>query len=186
MNNNTTSTTAQENTAHVATNNELSTAVQQPAVPAPADAEMIETTFTDDKEQAPAAAPADEKKPKKHRNVEHCKVDFDKKAIIITKEFAKKASIIDTPEFNRLSDLCRAYPHLKVITRTAKKSTTRPSMKGLTKDFMEKHIKTLHNADWNLYLRQQAISEAFKCPHMYMRKWFTKRYPAWSEYVVQQ
>ena len=175
------------NTAIVSANNTLSTVIQQPAAPAPADTEMIETTFTDDKEQAPAAAPADEKKkPKKHRNVEHCKVDFDKKVIIITKEFAKRASIIDTPEFNRLSDLCRAYPHLKVITRTAKKSTTRPSMKGLTKDFMEKHIKTLHNADWSLYERQKEISEAFKCPHMYMRKWFTKRYPAWSEYVVQK
>lgn len=178
-------TAAQETTAIVAANNTLTTAVQQPAAPAPADTEIIETTFTDEKEQAPAAAPADEKKPKKHRNVEHCKVDFDKKAIIITKEFAKKASIIDTPEFNRLSDLCRAYPHLKVITRTAKKSTTRPSMKGLTKDFMEKHIKTLHNADWNLYLRQQAISEAFKCPYMYMRKWFTERYPNWADNEVQ-
>lgn len=179
-------------TAIVAANSTLSTAVQQPAAPAPTDTEIIETTFTDEKEQAPAAAPADEKKQdeekktKKHRNVEHCKVDFDKRVIIITKEFAKRASIIDTPEFNRLSDLCRGYPNFKVITRTAKKSTTRPSMKGLTKDFMEKHIKTLHNADWNLYLRQKEISEAFKCPHMYMRKWFTKRYPAWSEYVVQQ
>lgn len=67
-------------TAIVPTNSTLSTAVQQPAAPAPAESEMIETTFTDDKEQAPAAAPADEKKkPKKHRNVEHCKVDFDKK-----------------------------------------------------------------------------------------------------------
>lgn len=164
------------NTAIVSTNNTLSTAVQQPAAPAPTDTEIIETNFV---EQAPAAVSATEKKQdekKKHRNVEHCKVDFDKKAIVLTKEFAKRASIIDSPEFNRLSDLCRAYPHLKVITRTAKKSTTRPSMKGLTKDFMEKHIKTLHNADWSLYLRQKEISEAFKCPHMYMRKWFTNRY----------
>ena len=175
------------NTAIVSTNNTLSTAVQQPAAPAPAESEMIETTFTDDKEQAPAAAPADEKKkPKKHRNVEHCKVDFDKKVIIITKEFAKRASIIDTPEFNRLSDLCRGYPNFKVITRTAKKSTTRPSMKGLTKEFMETHIKKLHSADWAIYQRQQQISEAFKCPYMYMRKWFTNRYPNWSEYVIQQ
>lgn len=173
--------------AIVPANNTFSTAVQQPAVPAPADTEIIETNFV---EQAPAAVSATEKKqdekPKKHRNVEHCKVDFDKKVIIITKEFAKRASIIDTPEFNRLSDLCRGYPNFKVITRTAKKSTTRPSMKGLTKEFMEKHIKKLHSADWAIYQRQQQISEAFKCPYMYMRKWFIERYPNWSEYVIQQ
>ena len=121
---------------------------------------------------------------KKHRNVEHCKVDFQKKKIILTKEFAKQASIINTPEFNRLSELCQAYPHLKVITRKAKKSTTRPSMKGLTKEFMENHIAIRYPNDWILYQRQLANSKAFKSPHMYMRKWFVERYPNWNDYVV--
>ena len=44
---------AQANTALVPANNELSTAVQKPAALAPADTEMIETTFADEKEQAP-------------------------------------------------------------------------------------------------------------------------------------
>ena len=48
-------------TAIVAANSTLSTAVQQPAAPAPADAEMIETTFVAEKEQAPV----DEKKEEK-------------------------------------------------------------------------------------------------------------------------
>lgn len=183
-------TAAQETTAIVAANNTLSTTVQQPAAPSPADTDApIETTFVE-KAQTPAAAPADEKKQeegkkKKTRKVERCKVDIKKNAIVVTKEFAKRANVIGSAEFNRLSDLCRAYPNFKVIARTATSSTTRPSMKGLTKEFMEKHIQTLHNADWALYLRQQQISEAFKSPYMYIRKWFVERYPNWTEYVVQ-
>ena len=165
MNNNTTSTTAQENTAIVATNNAI-VPVSQPTI---------------QKTEPIVLAP----EKKKHRNVEHCKVDFQKKKIILTKEFAKQASIINTPEFNRLSELCQAYPHLKVITRKAKKSTTRPSMKGLTKDFMETHIAILHPNDWTLYQRQLANSKAFKSPYMYMRKWFIERYPNWTDYVIQ-
>ena len=47
------------NTAIVSANNTLSTAVQQPAAPAPTDTEIIETNFV---EQAPAAVSATEKK----------------------------------------------------------------------------------------------------------------------------
>ena len=116
-------------------NYELDTAAQETNALVPANNALVASA---QQTSAPTIVLAPEKK--KHRNVEHCKVDFQKKKIILTKEFAKQASIVNTPEFNRLSELCQAYPQLKVITRKAKKSTTRPSMKGLTKDFMENHI----------------------------------------------
>lgn len=77
------------NTAIVSANNTLSTAVQQPAAPAPTDTEMIETTFVE-QEQAPAAAPADEKKKdeekktKKRRTAKHCVPDHDSKTLVVT------------------------------------------------------------------------------------------------------
>lgn len=195
MSMNATPTTAQETTALVATNNALSTTAQKPAAPAPAETEIIETTFAPDKEQAPAAAAPsekkeekkpEEKKTKKHRHVEHCKLVHEDDCIIITKDFAKRANNPSSPEFKKLAMLRREFPTYSVVARTAESSTTRPSMKGLTKDFMEKHIQTLHPNDMDEYNKQKTISEALKSPHMYMRNWFDKKYPDWREHKVRK
>ena len=119
------------------------------------------------------------------RNVAHCKVDFAKETIVITKDFAKRANVVGSPEFDCLAELMRAYPRYKVAARSAKKNPSRASVKGLTNAFMETHIRAIHPADVELYQRQLEVSKAFKCPHMYMRKWFIARYPNWADYIVQ-
>lgn len=119
------------------------------------------------------------------RNVSPYKVDYAKETIVITKDFAKRASIVGSPEFDCLAELLRAYPRYKVAARTARKCPSRPSVNGLTNAFMEKHILSLYPADKELYQQQLKISKAYKCPHMYMRKWFIARYPNWADYIVQ-
>lgn len=183
---------AQENTALAAVNNALSTAVQKPAARVPADTEApIETSFVDNKEQAPAQPSAseekkEEKKTKKKRNVEHCKLVHEDDCIIITKDFAKRANNPSSPEFKKLAMLRREFPTYSVVARTAESSSTRPSMKGLTEKFMEKHIQTLYPNDMAEYNRQKEISKALKCSHMYMRNWFDKKYPDWRENEVRK
>lgn len=119
------------------------------------------------------------------RNVSPYKVDYAKETIIITKDFAKRANVVGSPEFDCLAELLRAYPRFKVTARTARKCPARPSVKGLTNAFMETHIRTIHPLDVELYQHQLEVSKAFKCPHMYMRKWFIARYPNWADYIVQ-
>ena len=121
---------------------------------------------------------------KKHRKVEHCRVDFAKNAIVITKDFARRASIVGTPEFKRLSELCNAYPSLTVITRTARKGASKNSTKGLTMAFMKNFITHRRPADMKLYEHQVEVSKAFKSPYMYLRKWFVGSYSDWAKYVV--
>ena len=121
---------------------------------------------------------------KKHRKVEHCRVDFAKNAIVITRDFARRASIVGTPEFKRLSELCNAYPSLTVITRTARKGASKISTKGLTMEFMENYITHRCPDDKKLYNRQVEVSKAFKSPYMYLRKWFVGSYSDWAKYVV--
>ena len=121
---------------------------------------------------------------KKHRKVEHCRVDFAKNAIVITRDFARRASIVGTPEFKRLSELCNAYPSLTVITRTARKGASKNSTKGLTMAFMENYITHRCPDDKKLYKRQVEVSKAFKSPYMYLRKWFVGRYSDWAKYVL--
>lgn len=186
-------TAAQETNALVPANNAISTAVQKPAAPAPADTETpLETTFVEKKEQTPAVDSSSEKKQeeqkktKKHRHVEHCKLVHEDDCIIITKDFAKRANNPSSPEFKKLAMLRREFPTYSVVARTAESSSTRPSMKGLTAEFMERHISLLHSADMAEYKTQKKISEAFKCPHMYMRNWFDKKYPDWREHKIQK
>ena len=122
---------------------------------------------------------------KKHRNVEPCKIDHTNDTIIITKDFAKKANNPLNAEFKYLASLRQSFPGYKVVARAAKSSSSRPSMKGLSDKFMKHHILVLHQNDIAEYERQKEISEAFKCPHMYMRKWFEKKYPNWREYAIR-
>ena len=84
---------AQANTALVPANNALSTAVQKPAAPAPADTEApIEPTSADKKEQASKQSSTSEEKkeekakPKKTRKTNDCRVDHKEKKITITKK----------------------------------------------------------------------------------------------------
>ena len=121
---------------------------------------------------------------KKHRKVEHCRVDFAKNAIVITRDFARRASIVGTPEFKRLSELCSAYPSLTIITRTARKGASKNSTKGLTMAFMENFFTYRRPDDVEFYKSQVEISKTFKSPYMYLRKWFVEHYSDWAKYVL--
>ena len=172
-------------TAIVAANNTLSTAVQQPAAPAPADTEMIETTFVEH-EQAPAAAPVDEakqeekKKPKKHRKTNHCREDHEKKQLIVTKETTKPG----TAAFNELMDKRKLYPDYSVVYRTTRKSENRSITNGLTVKNMRKYIEIKHPDDTarlDIFDTQKNLSELYSSPITYMRRWFRANYPQYWE-----
>ena len=172
-------------TAIVAANNTLSTAVQQPAAPAPADAEMIETTFVAEKEQAPAAAPADEKKeekakPKKHRKTNHCQENHKDRQLIVT----KKTSIPGTDAFNELMDKRKLYPDYTIVYRTARKSENRSITNGLTVKNMRKYIEIKHPDDTarlDIFDTQKKLSELYSSSITYMRRWFRANYPQYWE-----
>lgn len=169
---------AQETTAIVPTNNTLSTAVQQPAAPAPTDTEMIVTTFVE-QEQAPAAAPSDEKKKdeekktKKRRTTKHCVPDHDSKTLVVT----KATSVPGSDAFNELMKQRTLYPDYKISYRTAKPSENRLSVKDLTADKMEKFIKLNYPTNEKLmkeFSLQKQLSELYSCPITYLRNWFRR------------
>ena len=179
MNNNTTPTTAQETTALVATNNELSTTVQKLAAPAPDDTEMIETTFADNKEQAPAQPSTSEekkkeKKTKETRKTNHCREDHEHKRLIVTKETSKPG----TAAFNELIEKRKLYPDYTITYRTAN-SSDRLSVKDLTAEKMEQFIELNYPGDekrlseFNL---QSQLSKLYPAPITYLRNWFRRNY----------
>lgn len=125
----------------------------------------------------PAVIPAAEKsKSKEHRNVPACKVDTVKKTIT----FKKEALTPGTTAFNELMEMRKLFPEYIVMPRTAKKKSE-DSMKGLTMEFMERHIRAQHKQDIAEFMAQKRFSEGARSPYMYMRKWFIGKYPNWNK-----
>ena len=174
-------TAAQETNALVPADNALSTTVQQPAAPAPADTEApLETTFVEKTEQTSTASAEkkqedkEQKKTKKTRNTNHCREDHEHKRLIVTKETSKPG----TAAFNELMEKRKLYPDYTITYRTAN-SSERLSVKDLTVKDMEQFIKLTYNDDekrlseFNL---QNKLSELYPAPITYLRNWFRRNY----------
>ena len=59
--------------------------------------------------------------------------DFDTQSIILTKKFAKSASVVGSKDYNTLCRLRRDYPDYKVVVREiAKKEGKKNTHKNLT------------------------------------------------------
>lgn len=110
-------------------------------------------------------------------------VDYKNKVIYCGKAFMKNASKYGTPEYNALVGMKRDFPDFKVDVVEPKKAEAKMSMKGLTREFMEVHIVKVYgenSKEHGEFLNQKRMSEGYTNPYMYMRNWFTKKYPNWD------
>lgn len=70
--------------------------------------------------------------------------DFDTMTIILTKKFAKSASLVGSKDYNTLCRLRKDYPDYKVVVREiAKKEGKKNTHKNLTYKAMGAYISTL-------------------------------------------
>lgn len=181
---------AQETNALVPADNALSTTVQQPAAPAPADIETpVETTFADEKEQAPeqlstSEEKKEEKKTKKTRKTKDCRVDHKERKITIT----KKASIPGTEAFKELAKAHKLYPDYEIVYRTARTSESRAITNNLTVKKMKEYIDIFYPNDKvrkNTLNTMNRLSKLYPNPLSFMRKWFRSEYPQYWTYMEE-
>lgn len=110
-------------------------------------------------------------------------IDVFERTIYFGKKFMKLAKQYGTPEYNIFLGLIHDLPDFKIVVREAKDSGTRMSTRGLTREFMERHIRKSHgenSAAYTEFKNQLAYSEGQINPYMYLRKWFVKEYPNWD------
>ena len=103
--------------------------------------------------------------------------------ITLTKAYAKLAYTPGTKEFRELSAILKAYPHLTVAMRSAKKNEDKEKHSGLTVDRMEFHIKTIEKDEAGL-AEFQTVKAYYKGMNGYYGKvkgWFLKKYPNYQE-----
>ena len=111
------------------------------------------------------------------------KIDLVNRIIYFGLQFMKKAKIYNSAEYHTYLGLTRDMPDFKIVVREPKKSETRMSVKGLTREFMERNIRESFGENSEAYKEfkhQLQFSEGQLNPFMYLRGWFIEKYPNWD------
>lgn len=118
-------------------------------------------------------------------------IDHAERAIIITKEFAKRASNISTREYRELTSFHRDFPDYTIERRTAEvNKATKQTYKGLSLTEMENYIKEQDRTQGNGGEGLKAF-EAIKVyytptgrdkpSYPKLKAWFLNKYPKYGK-----
>ncbi len=113
------------------------------------------------------------------KNTNSCILNHADKAIIITKAFEKRSSVIGSEEFRKLSQLHAAFPDYIIQRRTVTVSDQKEIHKGLTVDRMEEYIKKITNGDEKALNAFDEVKKFYKNQSNYypkVKSWFLTNY----------
>jgi hypothetical protein len=99
--------------------------------------------------------------------------------VILTKQFAKSASILNTPEYMTLLELRRNHPDYTFELREIKKKEGKKSYRNLTYEHMEAYIITRDGKDSEAhkeFKQVKKLSQVQAGPYAYVKSWFLKKY----------
>lgn len=109
-------------------------------------------------------------------------VDIERKAIILTRSFYKKAMDPRSPQYAELQQYKADNPTFSVVRHTIKRNRNKESYRGLTYEYMREYIRTHVVAE----MMDEAIGELeeqlfkAKCHSIRypaIKKWFLATYP---------
>ena len=100
--------------------------------------------------------------------------------VTISKDFARKASQLNTSEYKTLLQLRNDNPNLKIVMRESGKAQ---NGSGITFKQMEAFIKQCRDSESRIevYERVKALSRVQRSPYKYVKDWFLTNYANYSE-----
>lgn len=108
-------------------------------------------------------------------------IDYAKKEIIITKTFAKQASMVyDSEEYNTLKGLRADFPEYEVKQKKIKKNSKKKTYAKLTYKKMEAYIILMEgkrSATLEEFDFQKELAKFKPSPYAYTKNWFLTKYP---------
>jgi len=108
------------------------------------------------------------------------RINHNERTIVITKKYAKLASVYDNTEYRQLEEIKKVYPNYQVIVREVSKKSSVSSR--LTLRTMENYIK-MHDDDGKIMeefkkMRDEKAGENLeKTSFFEIKKWFFATYP---------
>lgn len=108
-------------------------------------------------------------------------VDREKKAVVVSKEYYKKANVVGTEEYYELIEIQKNFRNFRIIVQTTKKNST---FKHLGLKFMEEYIRN-HDDEENSIMRNFKIlrGEEFAdgklgaVSFFELKEWFLNTFP---------
>lgn len=115
------------------------------------------------------------------------KLDHTKRKIIIGKDFNRKQSDTESPEFKKLCEIVERFPKYRVIIKEIKKNSHKESYRGLNYSYMEKYISIKGTrSDRQEYDDMRLLSECHSKRFSVIKQWFLKKYPEVAEYGAKE
>lgn len=109
------------------------------------------------------------------------KVDFLNNTVSVSASFLKKASVLGSPEYQKMRQLREELAGFEFKQMDAPKSKAANKNKNLTYVKMIEHIKTVEGEHAEAVLKEmdkvKALAEIQNNPYQYVRDWFLKKYP---------
>ena len=111
----------------------------------------------------------------------HYHIDHINAKVILSKKFAKSASILNTPEYLTLLELRRNHPDYTFELREISKKEGKKSYRNLTYERMEDYIINREGKDSDVhkeYVKVKMLAQVQAGPYAYVKSWFLKKYEA--------
>lgn len=108
------------------------------------------------------------------------RINHDERTIVITKKYAKAASVYNTNAYNELTTIKRENPNYQIIVREVSKKTSVNNR--ITLSTMENYIK-MHDPDDKIMeefkkMRDEKVGENLEKTNFFkIKKWFLEKYP---------
>ena len=104
------------------------------------------------------------------------RISHENNTIVITKAFAKKASVYGTPAYKELAEAKRDNPNFKIIVKANNKSVT--SANKITLSMMENYIAK-HDETGEIMAKFNSLrhENLQKTSFFQIKKWFFETYP---------
>ena len=121
--------------------------------------------------------------------MKNCIVNYTEKKIIITKAFAKEASIYNSEAYNTLKGLRADLPTFAIAEKTIERNPNKKTYGKLNYERMEKYIKFIEGEETETLKEFESVKEMAKfkaSPYAYTKKWFLAQYPNFTNDTEQE
>ena len=115
-------------------------------------------------------------------------INYNEKAIIVSKAFMKEAGIYNSEAYNILKGLRADLPNFEIKQREIKKNSNKKTYGKLTYERMEEYILFAEGEDTATLKEFETVKTmaTFKAsPYAYTKKWFLEKYKDFAREAEQ-
>ena len=114
-------------------------------------------------------------------------LDHANSKIMMSKDFARKASNAESEEYQLLQMIKANHPSYSMSLGVIKKKENKESYRGLTYAYMERYIALKGSReDMDEYCNMLFLSECHKVKYPAIKKWFLNKYPDVVHYGAKE